>query len=196
MKFGSIVLTLILLALPPISQAQTEADTIRETTHDVLVQLNQNRERLTKDPGLIQQVVRKLIVPHFDFELMSKLVMGNYWETFSDFEQTCFVSGFRNLLVERYAYILLSYDEQRISYDPVEDIGDKGYRLIRQTISREGAKPLPVEYVMKQSGDEWKVVDLVIDGVSLVRAHRGMLQSRIHTQGREYFINSFPECKK
>lgn len=188
------ILTLIFLTQPVFAQGLSAEDTIKEITHDVLEQLRQKREKLQEEPQLIQQVVKQLIVPHFDFELMSELVMGSYWQKFNKFERSCFVSGFRNLLVERYAYILLSYDEHNISYDPTEDIGEAGYRLVRQTISRDGAKPLPIEYAMEQSGEEWKVVDLIVDGISLVRAHRGMFESRIHTQGNDYFIKSFPEC--
>ncbi|MFT5350537.1 MAG: phospholipid transport system substrate-binding protein [Gammaproteobacteria bacterium] len=196
MKLRTLTLAVVFLTHPVFAITSTEEETVRETTDAVLEQLNQNRDRLQKKPESIQQLVRELIVPHFDFEQMSKLVMGNYWQKFDESEQACFVSGFRNLLVESYAYILLSYDEQHISYEFTKDIGNNGYRLVRQTISREGAKPLPIEYAMEQSGDEWKAVDLIVDGVSLVRAHRSMFQSRIHTQGRAYFIGSFPECNE
>lgn len=194
MKLLQLLLVLLFLAQPVFAQGLSEENTIKETTRDVLEQLRQKRDKLQKEPELIQQVVKKLIVPHFDFELMSELVMGSYWQKFNEAERSCFKSGFRNLLVERYAYILLSYDDHNISYDPAEDIGEAGYRLVRQTISRDGANPLPIEYAMQQSGEEWKVVDLIIDGISLVRAHRGMFQSRIHTQGNDYFIQSFSEC--
>ena len=196
MKLLQLLLVLLFLTQAVFAQGLSEEITIKETTRDVLEQLRQKRDKLQDEPALIQQVVKQLIVPHFDFELMSELVMGSYWQKFNDAERSCFVSGFRHLLVERYAYILLSYDDHNISYDPVKDVGEAGYRLVRQTITRDGAKPLPIEYAMQQSGEEWKVVDLIIDGISLVRAHRGMFQSRIHTQGNDYFIKSFPECNK
>ncbi len=194
MKLLTFVLVFLFLTHPATVTARSEEATIRETTSAVLDQLNQNRTRLINQPIYIQQLVKELIVPHFDFRLMSQLVMGNYWQTFNVSEQSCFIAGFRNLLVERYAYILLSYDEQNITYERTEEIGEKGIRLVRQAISRDGAKPLPIEYAMEQKDEEWKVVDLIIDGVSLVKNHRGMFQSRIHTQGRDYFIKSFPAC--
>lgn len=194
MKPLSLFLTLVLLTPAVFAHGLSEENTVKQTTREVLEQLNQNRDRLQREPAFIQQLVRQLIVPQFDFELMSELVMGGYWQKFDDSARICFTAGFRNLLVERYAYILLSYDDHDISYDPAEDIGGLGYRLVRQTITRDGAKPLPIEYAMQQSGEEWKVVDLIVDGISLVRAHRGMFQSRIHTQGNDYFIKSFPEC--
>ena len=160
----------------------------------MLQQLEAQREKLKTEPEHIKLLVRELIVPHFDFALMSQLVMGSYWSKFDLKQQQCFIAGFRNLLVERYAYILLSYDRQDIRYDAPKDIGSQGLRLVRQTISREGAKPLPVEYAMERMDDEWKVADLIIDGISLVRSHRGMFQSRIMAQGHNFFLDSFAEC--
>jgi phospholipid transport system substrate-binding protein len=196
MKLRSLFMSLVLVTLPVAAKVQTEESIINETTAAVLKQLNENRDRLKSEPEYIKQLVNKLIIPHFDFELMSELVLGNYWQKFEKPQQSCFAAGFRNLLVERYAYILLSYDDHEISYSGAKYIGNKGYKLVTQTISREGAKPLTIGYAMELKEGEWKVVDLIIDEISLLRSYSGMFQSWIHTQGRDYFINNFSECEK
>ena len=196
MKLRTLFISLFLVTLPVAAKVQTEENIINETTAAVLKQLNENRDRLKSEPEYIKQLVNKLIIPHFDFELMSELVLGSYWQKFEKPQQSCFASGFRNLLVERYAYILLSYDDHEISYSDAKYIGNKGYKLVTQTISREGAKPLPIGYAMELKDGEWKVVDLIIDEISLLRSYSGMFQSWIHTQGRDYFINNFSECEK
>jgi phospholipid transport system substrate-binding protein len=104
------------------------------------------------------------------------------------------MKGFRNLLVERYASILLSYNNQSITYDPPTPIGEQGYMNIRQTISRDGEKPLPIDYPMRPDEKGWKVVDLVIDGVSLLKSYHNTFNGEIKTLGLEEFIRSFPEC--
>ncbi len=196
MKILYSLLILTLLSGPATSATKTEKDTIRDTTATVLEQLEKSRERLEAEPAYIQELVRELIIPHFDFALMSQLVMGRHWNSFELQQRRCFIAGFRNMLVERYAYILLSYDNQHISYAATKSIGKEGLRLVRQTISREGAKPLTIGYAMEKMDNEWKVADLIIDDVSLVRSHRGMFQSRLQSQGQDYFINTFPECGK
>jgi phospholipid transport system substrate-binding protein len=174
--------------------AATADEVVRETTDHVLEQLEQQRTMLEADPVSIQQVVNELIIPHIDFMQMSTLVLGKHWQSLDDQHKVCFSSGFRNLLVERYAYILLSYDNHNISYEFARDTGNNTLQIITQTISREGTSPLPIKYAMQRSGEQWKAVDLVIDGVSLVRNYLGMFQSQIHTQGLEYFITNFPVC--
>lgn len=194
MKQFSAWLVLVMLSLPYFVQAEAEVDLVRETTRVVLEQLHFERDRLEKEPEYINQLVAELIIPHFQFELMSQLVLGEYWQLLDKPEQACFISGFRSMLVERYAYILLSYDNHQISYEPVSNIGEVGNRLVRQTISRNAMEPLPIAYAMQQDGQNWKVIDLIIDGVSLVRNYRGIFQSRIHIQGIDYFLRNFPGC--
>lgn len=192
----SIAITLALLFFSQFVIAQTAKDeqVVRETTDAILEQLNLNRARLEQEPEFIRQLVNGLLVPHFDIDRMSQLVLGSYWDNIDADGQNCFIEGYRNLLVERYAYILLSYDNHQISYEPSRDIGELGYRQVRQIISRDGREPLPIDYAMQEAGDTWNVVDLVIDGISLVRNYRGIFQSQIHLHGLDYFIGNFPGC--
>jgi phospholipid transport system substrate-binding protein len=194
MKITLYILAILLIFSHKDLSAATADEVIRETTDRVLEQLVERQDELDSDPGAIKQVVNDLIIPHFDFQKMSSLVLGRHWMNLDDHYKDCFSSGFRNILVERYAYILLSYDNHRITYefDRVEDNTDTYF--ITQTISRDRTVPLPIKYAMQESLGEWKVVDLIIDGVSLVRNYLGMYQSQIHTQGLEYFIENYSVC--
>jgi phospholipid transport system substrate-binding protein len=174
--------------------ALTADEIVYETTQEVLNRLEQNKERLEAEPEYIQVIVRELIIPHMDFETMSALVLKDNWNKLSASEQICFSDAFKNLLVERYAYILLSYRNQDIQYQSAEPIGEKDYVSIRQTLTRPDVKPLTLEYPMRPEKDTWKVVDLVVDDVSLLRNYRKMFNKEIKQQGFEEFIKSFQEC--
>jgi phospholipid transport system substrate-binding protein len=169
---------------------------VRETTQEVLARLNAERKEVESNPGHIQILVHELIVPHFDFNKMAQLVLGHHWHEIGEPEQACFTAGLRLLLVERYADILLSYDNQAITYEPARAVGEQGYMLVRQTITREGAKPLPVDYPMRPIENGWKVVDIIVDGVSLVRNYRGIIQYEINKLGLADFIHLFPACNE
>ncbi|NNE37609.1 MAG: hypothetical protein HKN08_04825, partial [Gammaproteobacteria bacterium] len=58
---------IVFLFLPLIANSQMLNEMVRETTGQVLEQLEKNRAQLEADPESIQQVVHQLIVPHFDF---------------------------------------------------------------------------------------------------------------------------------
>ncbi len=173
----------------------TADDTVYETTQEVLSRLQIEKARLKTEPEYIQEIVHELIIPHLDFSTMSALTIGKNWTILNDNIQDCFSLGFKNLLVERYAYVLLSYRKQDINYQSAIPIGERDYVSITQTLSRPEVKPSTIEYRMRPDGDRWKVVDLVIDEVSLIRHYRKMFNQEIKHQGLTDFIYSFEECQ-
>jgi phospholipid transport system substrate-binding protein len=193
-KSFRIIATVFLVSYFNLVVALTADEIVYETTEEVLNQLEINKERLKKEPEYIQIIVREIIVPHMDFNTMSALALGEHWGKLTNAEQACFSNSFKNLLVERYAYILLSYRDQNIHYQSAKPIGEKDYISIRQTLTRPDTKPLTLEYPMLPENNNWKVVDLVVDGVSLIRNYRKMFNKEIKQQGFKNFIASFQEC--
>ncbi len=170
-------------------------NTVRETTVSVLKRLNMERSRLEDNPLYIKDIVKEIIVPHFDFEKMAELVLEDYWNLLDSSRKTCFTHAFRSLLVERYAYVLLSYDNHSISYEPAREIGELGYVSVRQIITRVGAPPLPVDYPMHKTEAGWQVVDLVIDSISLVKSYRNMFSIEAKIRGLDNFLETLPTCQ-
>ncbi len=193
-KYLRFTTALILASFFNLAMSATADDIVYETTQEVLKQLELNKERLKKEPDYIQEIVRKLIVPHMDLNTMSALALGDNWNKLSVPEQECFSNSFKNLLVGRYAYILLSYRDQNIHYQSAMPIGEKDYVSIIQTLTRPDVKPLTLEYPMRPENDTWKVVDLVVDDVSLIRNYRKMFNKEIKQQGFVDFISTFEEC--
>ena len=192
-----LIQVLILVYMITISSyvvAESADQIVFDTTEEVLNRLQVDRNKLAKEPEYIKTIIRELIIPHMDFITMSELVLGNRWNELNQNKKECFSNGFKNLLVERYAYILLSYKQQNISYQSAKPIGEKGNVSIIQTLTREGVKPLIIEYPMRPDANSWKVIDLVIDDVSLIRNYRKMFNKEIKHTGLENFVGSFQEC--
>ena len=195
-KILLVLLTQLLLVSAVNSNALTAEDAVKETTQEVLARLQADQDKLKSHPEHIETIVRELIVPHFDFEIMSRLVLYKYWLTISNSNKACFTTGFRNLLVGRYADIFLGYADKEIIYKPEDSVVEKGYVSVRQIISRPGIEPFYVDYPMRPEGNEWKVVDIVVDGVSMLKSYRATFKRDIQKQGLDSFIESYQECNK
>jgi len=176
------------------AMATTPEEIVFNTTQEVINRLDADKTRLQEEPEYIQTIVKQLIVPHLDFTTMASITLGDKWNVLTENEKSCFSLGFKNLLVERYAFVLLSYRQQNISYQSAKPIGEKDIISIRQVLTRPNVKPLTIEYPMKPDADSWKVIDLVIDDVSLLRNYRKMFNSEIREQGLLGFIYNFQEC--
>jgi phospholipid transport system substrate-binding protein len=172
----------------------TAEETVRESTQEVLDRLQSDRDKLESNPKYIEVIVEELIVPHFDFATMSHLVLGKYWHEINESRQICFIHGFKNLLVRRYADIFLGYDDKIIAYQPTEPAEEESVVIVKQTITRPGEEPFFVEYPVRHGEYGWKVIDLVVEGISLLKSYHGTFQSEINKQGLQAFIQSIKEC--
>ena len=109
----------------------------------------------------------------FDFKEMSKRVLGRHWKKLSSEEQKQFVELFTELL--KYAYVsqMDNYTNQKVEYTKQRI---RGKRAQVQTVLVDGARKIPVSYIMMLRGEQWKVYDVVVEGVSLIRNYLEQFQ--------------------
>ena len=144
-------------------------------------------------PEKLYSLINELVIPHFDFVSMSKWVLGRNWREATEGQQQKFVSEFRTLLVRTYAKALLEYSNETIQYLPVENNPDSNIVVVKTEIHQPGSKPVPINYSMHISGGEWKVVDVVVDGISLIATYRGSFASEIRKSGMDALIAKLTE---
>lgn len=176
------LLVVLLLFLASGSVAATVVDPmqlVRQTSEQVLAEVKGRKQELTESPGKIYGLVEEIVLPRFDFERMSMLVLGKHWRTASPEQRTQFVLQFRELLVRTYATALLSYSDQEIRYLPVRQIDDAQEVTINTEVAAEGAPRVPIAYSLYRDGESWKVFDVTLDGVSLVSNYRTTFASQI-----------------
>ena len=84
---------------------------------------------------------------------------------------------------------MLEYSGQKIKYFPVEINQKSKLALVKTEMTSDGAQPFPVAYRMYQKNETWKVIDVSVDGVSLVSTYRGSFSTQIKKHGFDSLIN-------
>ena len=185
---GSLLLGLVLTSQ---SYAAVEADQIvRDTTDKVLARVQSEKDVLRADPGKMFRLVSELIFPHFDFAIMSQWVLGDHWKTADEAVRQEFVDQFRKLLVRTYATALLEFSDQEITYPEAENKGGTNTTVVRQQISQPGGSAIPITYRLHNRSGAWKVFDVSVDGVSLVKTYRASFGSMIKGGGLPGLVDS------
>ena len=185
---------LVLLFNTAQATIQTAEEVVMSTADAVLERVTTEREALDADPGKIYGLVNEVVIPHFDFISMSKWVLGKTsWRGASEGQREQFIGEFRTLLVRTYAKALLEYSNEAIEYLPTEDNPNSNLVVVKTKINQPGAKAVPIDYRMHVSGGEWKVVDIVVDGVSLVSTYRGSFASQIKKGGLDSLISKLSQ---
>lgn len=173
---------------------QTAGEVVMNTANEVLARVTSEREAIDADPGRIYHLVNDVVIPHFDFVSMSKWVLGKKsWHGASKSQRELFIGEFRTLLVRTYAKALLEYAHQEIEYLPEESNPNSNLVVIKTKIQQPGTSAVPIDYRMHLSGGEWKVVDIVVDGVSLILTYRGSFASEIRKNGLDALIRKLSQ---
>jgi phospholipid transport system substrate-binding protein len=189
LKYPFVFMLCLSLGFAPALAGTLTAEEIVKTTSDqVIAQLKSDREELDARPELIYDLVDELIIPHFDFPSMAKWVLGQNWRQASDAQKEQFTFQFRTLLVRTYAKALLEYSDNEIKYFPVLSNPDSNLVVVKTEVAQSTSTTIPINYSMHISGGEWKVVDVAIDGVSLVSTYRGSFASEIRKNGMDALI--------
>jgi phospholipid transport system substrate-binding protein len=184
---------LVLLASSGLSAASVVDDApmvlIKTTSDEVLAAIKDNSEKIKTDPKLVSGLVEKMVLPHIDFQTMSKLVLAVNWRKASAAQQAAFTQEFRELLVRTYSKSLGEYDGQKVTYFPMRAETDPKEALVRTEIQAKSGMPIPVAYrLRKNEQGAWKIIDVVIDEVSLVTNYRNTFAQDVQRVGIDGLI--------
>ena len=171
------------------SALEAPLDTVRNTTEEVVARVKDEKDALRAEPAKMYGLVSEMIFPHFDFNVMSQFVLGEQWKAAEEAKRAAFVAQFRKLLVRTYAAALLEYSDQSISYSaPVPQPANGRTAVVRQDISQPSGTAMPVVYRLHNKTGAWKVFDVAVDGVSLVRTYRSSFTSILREGGIDKLI--------
>ncbi len=134
-----------------------------------------------------RSALRNEISKVFDFDEMSKRSLGIYWRERTPQEKKEFVELYKDLLERSYSGKIESYtDEKIIYYD--EKVENNKYAEVKTKIITTDKKEIPIDYRLYFNGKEWKVYDVVIEGVSLVSNYRSQFNKIIRNHSYQELV--------
>lgn len=158
--------------------AVTATESVKGTIDEVL--------RILKDKDLKQparaderrQLLEKAVGDRFDYEEMSKRALSAPWTQLNDSERQEFVRLFRTLLTSSYADKVESYSGDGVQY--LNERIEKDFAEVRTKVA-SGKTAIPLDYRLLNKAGDWRVYDVVVDGVSLVNNYRGQFAKIIRS---------------
>ncbi len=193
-RLFQIILLLLLGFNSPysISESTGPLGIIKSTTEKVLSRIESDKDQLKNNPGEMYNLVADLVFPNFDFVVMSRFVLGNYWDGAEVKQKGEFIDEFRKLLVRTYASALLEFSNQTIEYPLNENIVKEKTAKIVQKVNPQG-ESITILYRLHNKKGRWLAFDVSVSGVSLVKTYRGSFRSIIEAEGLGQLINSLKE---
>ena len=192
-----LLLTLTLLFFSSASFAiEAPDELVKRTAEDVLATVKSDADIQAGNQEKIFALTEEKILPNFNFDKVSRLVLGKNWTKATPEQKTAFQAEFRTLLIRTYATALSKYKNQTIEYKPLRMAEGANTASVKTAIVQPGGQPIAVDYALEKKADAWKVYDIVIEGVSLVTNYRGQFAQEIRQNGLDSLIKKLSDKNK
>ncbi len=169
---------------------------VKRTAEDVLATVKSDADIQAGNQDKIFALAEEKIVPNFNFDKVSRLVLGKNWTKATPEQKTAFQAEFRTLLIRTYATALSKYKNQTIEYKPLRMAEGANTVSVKTAIVQPGGQPIAVDYSLEKKADTWKVYDIVIEGVSLVTNYRSQFAQEIRQNGLDSLIKKLGDKNK
>jgi phospholipid transport system substrate-binding protein len=160
---------------------------VRETIDAVLAALDDS----SLSPEARRDRIESIAYERFDFATISKLILARNWKRLSESQRDEFLVEFKRHLSLTYGDGLEDYQEETVTIGGTrpEKNGDVS---VRTEVHGRG-EPIRVEYRMREREGHWRVIDVIIDGVSLLSNFRAQTQEIISEVGADGLIQRLRE---
>jgi len=190
---GTLALAAALLA-PGLAAAQEQPEAlVRRVTDEVLAIVRSDKDLQNGNQAKVVELAEAKVLPHFDFERMTRLAVGKNWNQANDAQKQELVKQFRTLLVRTYSSSLSQYRNQTIDVKPGKTAPADKTATVRTAVIQQGGPPIPIDYSMEKADSGWKVYDVVIDGASLVTTYRGTFNDQVQRGGIDGLVKALQE---
>jgi len=159
---------------------QSPSRMVLDNSQRVLSTLETRRAEFTRDRAALRQFVSSEFSRMFDRDYAARQVLGRHARGADDADIKLFADALADNLMQRYGDSLLDFNTRlrvRVKSETALPRG-LGVRVSSEML-REGGEPVPVDYLMRQSGGTWKVFDVMVEGVSFVQTFRQQFDAEL-----------------
>jgi phospholipid transport system substrate-binding protein len=165
-RFGLGIWIFAFLPLLPSLLRASDATKQLSSTIDGFVPIIRNTPRAELQANGLPESARKLVLARFDFAEMTKRSLGQHWKSLNQGEQKQFVDAFTQWQLISYGKIVRSGGETVQFNRELQDGKDVS---VETKVIRRYSNDLPIDYWLHNVSGQWKVYNMVIDHVDIVK---------------------------
>jgi phospholipid transport system substrate-binding protein len=137
--------------------------------------------------------IEQIAYTAMDFDTLSKLVLARNWSKFSSAQQAEFVQEFKRHLSVTYGRNVDNYHNEKVQILGERE-ATRGDVVVQTKILRGSrSEDILVDYRLRRRDGQWKIIDVVVEGVSLVSNFRSQFEDIVATGGPDKLIGLLKE---
>ena len=174
--------------------AQTEsgatAKQVIEKFHSELIAVMKNGKQLGY-AGRYDKLYEPVSNSH-DLPKIARIVVGKEWEKLSEAQQQKLADIFIRLSVASYAHNFKDYSGESFVFDSEEET-TRGNVVVHSHLIIPDDKPVKFDYLLKEKGDSWRIINIIANGVSDLALKRSEYTTILQREGFDALIAKINE---
>jgi phospholipid transport system substrate-binding protein len=190
----NIIWLAVLLILPLQVHAEDAKATVEAQINKMLARMQEPSFKELPRDGKLDEI-RKIINEIFDYQELSRRTLGRDWRKFNPQQQKEFTELFSKLLENVYADRILAYTHEKIDFGRETQL-EKSRVEVESYIITTDNKKVPLFYRLTLEDGKWRVYDVVIEGVSMIKNYRGQFRQILSKESPEDLLKTLREKVK
>ena len=188
-KKTSILLGFLLTASIAFS-SDTPDGFLRDSVEEISLLVSQYKDKFETDEEFLRDKMNSTVMPKLDIKLMSKIVLGKkIWTNLSESQKGDFVEAFKYRMTSTYMKSITAFDGEKVVFLPYEPGKRENIAYVKSKYLIPGGD-ISVDYRLIKKSDEWKVYDIIFDGISLMKNYRVDFREHVSQSGIDSLITS------
>lgn len=163
---------------------------VKNVTLEVIDILAKDKEIQAGNRGKLIELIEAKVLPHFNFNSMTALALGQSWSKASADQKKKLTEEFKTLLVRTYASAIASFSGEKFEFRPLRAKPSDTDVIVNVRVLRPGTQPVPIDYAMEKTAAGWKVYDVMVGGVSLVANYRTEFSNVVRQSGIDGLVKN------
>ena len=153
---------------------------VLDNSQRVLATLEARRAEFSKNRVALRKFIDSEFNTMFDRDYAARQVLGRHGRGASDADIKLFADALADNLMQRYGSSLLDFNTKLRVRVKSETPLPRGLGVkVSTELLRSGGDPVPVDYLMRKTGNQWKVFDVMVEGVSFVQTFRQQFDAEL-----------------
>ena len=166
---------------------------LKDSVEEISLLVSKYKDRFETDEEFLRDKMNSSVMPKLDIKLMSKIILGKkIWTEMSDSQKDDFVEAFQYRMTSTYMKSITAFDGEKVVFLPYEPGKRENIAYVKSKYLIPGGD-IAVDYRLIKKSEEWKVYDIIFDGISLMKNYRADFREHVSQNGIESLIASLRE---
>ena len=185
--FAGLCLLLVALPLMAAPSDQRPEQMIRDSIDDLMTRIEGREAYFADHLDELEAIVDDSLEDVADFRYIGASVMGRYFGNATPQQRSRFVETFRKTLIDTYAKGLVTFDyrEIRVLDNQQASRYEDQASVAMEVVANDGTV-YPVSYSLRLDDGQWKVVNVIVNGINLGLTFRNQFDQAMRDQDRDY----------